>query len=116
MTTKNLTCIVCPVGCSLEVTIDDGKVVSVTGNTCKRGEDYAISECTNPVRTVTTTIKTTEGVCVPVKTSKPIPKGEMLTLMKLIANVNISLPIKIGDVIIKDVYGADVVATKTVLG
>ena len=112
---RNLTCIVCPLGCPLEVTLEDGKVVSVTGNTCKRGENYAVSECTNPVRTVTTTIKTTEGVCVPVKTSKPIPKGEMLNLMDVISKTKISLPINVGDVIIKDVYGADVVATKTVL-
>ena len=112
---KNLTCIVCPMGCPLEVTIEGGKVISVTGNTCKRGEDYAASECTNPVRTGTTTIKTTEGGCVPVKTSKPIPKCEMMNLVNLIANTKISLPINIGDVIIGDVYGADVVATKTVL-
>ena len=112
---KNLTCIVCPMGCPLEVTIEDGKVVAVSGNTCKRGEDYAYSECTNPVRTVTTTIKTTDGISVPVKTSKPSPKGEMMNLVKLIANTKISLPINIGDVIISDVYGADVVATKTVL-
>lgn len=112
---KNLTCIVCPMGCPLEVTIEDNKVISVSGNTCKRGEDYAVSECTNPVRTVTTTIKTTEGVCVPVKTNKPIPKCEMMKLVNLIANTKISLPINIGDVIISDVYGADVVATKTVL-
>ncbi len=112
---KNLTCIVCPMGCPLEVTIEDNKVISVSGNTCKRGEDYAASECTNPVRTVTTTIKTTDGVCVPVKTSKPIPKCEMMNLVNLIANTKISLPINIGDVIISNVYGADVVATKTVL-
>lgn len=112
---KNLTCIVCPMGCPLEVVLEEGKVVSVSGNTCKRGENYAESECTHPVRTVTTTVKTAEGVCVPVKINKPIPKGEMLNLMNLIANTKISLPITIGDVIISDVYGADVVATKTVL-
>lgn len=112
---RSLTCIVCPLGCPLEVTLDGGKVVSVTGNTCKRGENYAVSECTNPVRTVTTTVKTRDGVCVPVKTNRPIPKGEMMNLMDLIAKTKISLPISVGDVIISDVYGSDVVATKTVL-
>jgi len=112
---RNLTCIVCPMGCSLKVILDGDKVVSVSGNTCKRGEEYAVSECTNPVRTVTTTVKTLEGVYVPVKTDKPIPKGEMINLVKMIANLKISLPIHIGDVIIKDVFGANVVATKTVI-
>jgi len=112
---RNLTCIVCPMGCPLEVTLENDKVVSVSGNTCKRGEEYAVNECTNPVRTVTTTAKTPEGVCVPVKTKSPIPKGEMMKLMDMIAKTNISLPIHIGDVIIGDVYGTDVVATKTVL-
>ena len=52
---KNLTCIVCPIGCSLEVEIENNNVVSVKGNTCPRGEKYAISECSNPERMVTTT-------------------------------------------------------------
>lgn len=112
---RNLVCIVCPLGCSMEVTLDEGKVVSVTGNTCKRGEAYAAMECTNPMRTVTTTIKTTEGSFVPVKTDKPIPREEVANLIKITANTNISLPIYLGDVIIKDVFGANVVATRTIL-
>ena len=111
---RNLTCIVCPLGCSMEVTLEDSKVISVVGNTCKRGYEYAVSECTNPVRTVTSTVKTPDGVCVPVKTNRPIPKGDVKELMKILAGVKISLPISLGDVIIKDVFGADVVATKTV--
>ena len=65
---RNLTCIVCPIGCTLEVELIDGKVVSVKGNTCPRGEKYAISECTNPERMVTTTIRCENGKVLPVKT------------------------------------------------
>ena len=57
-TVKKLTCVVCPAGCPLEVTLDEsGKILSVTGNTCKRGQSYAESELTHPVRTLTTTVK-----------------------------------------------------------
>ena len=58
---RNMTCIVCPIGCSLEVELQDGKVVSVKGNTCPRGEKYAISESTYPERMVTSTIKCENG-------------------------------------------------------
>ena len=49
--TRYLTCIVCPVGCRLTVEMEDGKVLKVSGNECKRGEEYARKECVNPVRT-----------------------------------------------------------------
>ena len=39
MEERNLTCIGCPLGCALKVTID-AENVTVTGNTCKRGADY----------------------------------------------------------------------------
>ena len=60
--TRNLTCIVCPLGCSLEVELDGKNVVSVSGNTCKRGEGYAVSEFTNPVRNISSTIVTDKGL------------------------------------------------------
>ena len=57
-TKKTLTCIVCPMGCQIEVTLDhDGKVTGITGNTCKRGYDYAQNEFTNPTRTLTSTVR-----------------------------------------------------------
>ena len=110
---RNMTCIVCPMGCTLEVELAEGNVTSVTGNSCPRGKDYAVSECTNPRRTVTTTVACQDGSFVPVKTSAPIPKGEMFNLVKELSKITISLPIKAGDVIIKDIYGADVVAAKS---
>ena len=71
---RELTCIVCPIGCSLVAEIEDGKVVSVTGNTCPRGKVYAETECISPMRTITTTVRCADGTIVPVKTSVPIPK------------------------------------------
>ena len=49
VTTRELTCIGCPMGCPLTVTMEAGEVISVTGNTCKRGDVYARKEVTNPV-------------------------------------------------------------------
>lgn len=108
---RNLTCIVCPLGCSLKVELSENKVISVSGNTCKRGEVYAHNECTNPQRTVTTTIKCSDGSVIPVKTDNTIPKEKMSECVKIINNTIAHLPIKVGDVIIKDVFGANIVAT-----
>lgn len=81
---RELTCIVCPMGCRLTVELDGKTVLSVSGNTCKRGEVYAKSECTNPVRVITTTVRTKNGKILPVKTDKPVPKELMADCMKVI--------------------------------
>ena len=61
VTTRELTCIGCPMGCPLTVTMEAGEVISVTGNTCKRGDIYARKEVTNPTRIVTSTVRVTGG-------------------------------------------------------
>ena len=77
VTTRELTCIGCPMGCPLTVTMEAGEVISVTGNTCKRGDIYARKEVTNPTRIVTSTVRVTGGDAdmVSVKTKEDIPKG-----------------------------------------
>lgn len=111
---RNLTCIVCPIGCDIAVEFANGKILSVEGNTCPRGKAYAESEVVNPVRTVTTTVKSVEGKIIPVKTLTPINKEKIFEAMKIINNTKLCLPICIGDVIIEDVFGAKLVATKSV--
>ena len=56
MESRNLTCIGCPMGCLMTVEMENGEVVSVTGNTCKRGDDYARKEVTHPTRIVTSSV------------------------------------------------------------
>lgn len=114
--TRILTCINCPMGCELTVGVEDGKVVSVSGNTCKRGELYAESEITAPTRTITTTVITAEGRPVPVKTAQPIPKGMIFECTAAIKSAEVHLPVKVGQVIIDDLLGtrAKVTATKSV--
>lgn len=110
--TRELTCIICPRGCGLKVEIEDGKVLSVTGNSCPRGVKYAEDECCNPMRTITSTVRCEDGRVISVKTDRPIPKAKMFECMKMINSATAHLPIHIGDVIIKDVFGSNVVATE----
>jgi CxxC motif-containing protein len=109
-----LTCIVCPRGCTLKVELsDEGKVLSVTGNACKRGVIYAEAECTHPMRTVTSTVRCEDGVVVACKTSGTVPKERVFDVMKAINGVSANNDLQIGDVIIENVLGlgVDVVAT-----
>lgn len=109
-------------GCPLVVTMDGGEVVSVTGNTCKRGEIYGRKEVTNPTRIVTSTVRVSGGSIegsiemVSVKTKEDIPKGKIFDCVKALKTVEVAAPVHIGDVILKDVAGTgvDVVATKNV--
>lgn len=109
---RELTCIVCPMGCSLEIEFEGNSVVSVKGNTCPRGLKYAEDECTNPQRTVTTTVKCSDGGMVAVKTDTTIPKDKIFECMKIINKTVADLPIFVGDVIIKDIFGSNVIATQ----
>ena len=113
---RNLTCIICPRGCSLTAEID-GNAIKVSGNSCPKGQQYAIDEITHPTRTVTSTVRISnrENSMVSVKTAKPIPKEHIFDVMQLIRNTQTNAPVDIGDIIIKDVYGTDVIATKTVI-
>ena len=110
---RELTCIVCPIGCQLSVTLENGIVTEVVGNTCPRGKQYAIDECTHPVRTITTTAPTNDGGVIPVKTSQPIPKELMFECMKEINGAVVTLPAKIGDIVIENLLGtgANVIVT-----
>lgn len=115
---KILTCINCPVGCRMEVTLStDGGFLSVSGNTCPRGAAYAQQECTRPLRTVTAVLPVI-GSSVPlsVKTSAPIPKEKIGELMAALADIRVSAPVALGDIIIPDVLhtGADLVATRSI--
>ena len=112
-----ITCINCPVGCRLTVELEDGKVVSVTGNTCPRGATYAKQECVDPLRMVTAVVPV-EGSFAPVscKTRTPIPKKLIADCMKELAAVKLTAPIAAGSVILANVCGTgvDVIATKSV--
>ena len=111
-----ITCINCPVGCRMSVSLSDkGEFLSVTGNTCPRGAIYARQECTLPKRTITAVIPV-EGSRTPlsVKTSAPIPKELIREVMHVLSGLHIHTPIQSGQVIISHVLetDADIVATR----
>lgn len=115
---KEMACIVCPVSCHLEVELNEaGEVLSVSGNTCPRGEQYARNEMTNPVRMLTSTVKLKNGLYkrLPVILSAEIPKDKMFQVMDAINKAQVKAPVKIKDVIIENVCGlqVDVVASRS---
>ena len=117
MEKRELTCIGCPLGCQITVTMENGEVKDVAGYTCARGEKYAREEVTNPTRTVTSIVRVEGGnlAAVSVKTKEVIPKAKIFILEE-IKPVIVKAPVKIGDVIIPNVAGTgvDVVATKNI--
>jgi len=112
---KKLVCIICPRGCSLCVEGEKGDL-KVSGNACKRGEQYAIDECTNPMRTVTAVVRVDNRIdtMVSVKTENPIPKDKIFDVMEIINSTAVSAPVKIGDIIRENIFGAKIVATKNI--
>ncbi len=115
---RELTCIGCPMGCSITVTLHDGAVEDIKGFTCKRGLDYAGKEVTHPTRIVTSTVPVTGGTdrTVSVKTRTDIPKGKIFACMEALKGVTARAPVRIGDVIVPDAAGTgvDIVATGNV--
>ncbi|MBE5765506.1 MAG: DUF1667 domain-containing protein [Clostridiales bacterium] len=106
-----LTCIECPLGCDIEVTKNENGL-DIKGNSCPRGKIYAQNEITMPKRVLTTTVRCENGGLVAVKTSAPVNKSDLLDLMQVINKCVAKLPVKIGDVIIKDlVEGVNLIAT-----
>lgn len=125
----NMTCIVCPMGCSLEVTestglansgdtqnsaIVTGRKFSVKGNTCPRGAQYAIKELTNPTRTLTCTVLVDGGAMrlVPAKSNVEIPRDMQKECMEVVRRLKVKGPVKAGDVLCRNILdtGADIVA------
>ena len=118
MKRKELICIGCPMGCPIVVEMEDGKVLSVTGNTCPRGESYARKEVTNPTRIVTTTVRV-DGGKVPminVKTERDIPKDKIFECIAALRVVTMKAPVHIGDIILENVAdtGVNIVAAGNV--
>lgn len=112
-----ITCINCPVGCRMQVTVENGEVTSVAGNSCNRGLAYAKQECVAPQRMVTAVVAVSNRkMPVSVKTRTPIPKEKISACMAQLCELNIQAPIHMGDVVCPNVCGTgvDVIATKTV--
>ena len=115
MRTIELTCIGCPLGCPLNVTLEGNEVTEVTGNTCVKGEIYAKKEVTNPTRIVTSSVRVSGGdrVSVSCKTKSDIPKGKIFDVARALKDVVAEAPVNIGDVLVEDVAGTGVAIVAT---
>lgn len=115
---RRYTCIVCPNGCDISVDIEDGKMISIEGEGCKRGYEYVKQELTNPQRNIASSILLENGLLplVSVRLSKPIPKEKIFEVMSVIKKAHLKAPVVIGQVAISDVLGlnSDVIVTKNV--
>ena len=116
MTKREMVCVSCPMGCAITVELDDNnEVISVTGNTCPRGDKYARQECTHPERMLTSTVKVEGGrlPVVPVKSASPIPKEMLFDALKEVNKVTLKAPVTFGDVAVKNILGTgiDIVVT-----
>ena len=119
MNEKMITCINCPVGCRMTVTLsEDGSFLSVSGNTCPRGASYARQECTLPERMITAVVPVQSSIIpLSVKTSRPVPKDMIFAVMNELKYLHLEKPSRSGQVIIADVLGtgADILATRNLI-
>ena len=113
-------CIVCPLGCELEVEVDGerGGIVDIKGFRCTKGKEYAIREATDPRRILMTIVKVRGGhlPVVSVKTEEPVPKDILLDAVKVISKIVVEAPVRVGDTIVHNLLGTgvSVVATNNV--
>ena len=112
-----LTCICCPMGCTLRAELDGEHILSVTGHSCKRGDEYARQECIAPVRVITASVPVVGGrlARVSVTTVAPVPKDRIFDVMDAIRTITAEAPVRIGDVLCENIAGTSVnlVATRS---
>lgn len=107
-----LTCVECPMGCEIEVVIEQGVITSVSGNTCPRGEIYAKNEVSCPKRVITTTARAENGKLISVKTDAPVKKSDTFNVIKAANALKVKLPVKIGQVLLANVSeGVNLIST-----
>lgn len=115
---RTFTCIVCPNGCEITAEYEGAAVLSITGATCPKGEDYVRQELTDPRRTIATSVRLLGGELplVSVRLDAPIPKGEIFRVMEQINQITLTAPTRVGQVLIENVcgLGSNVIVTKAV--
>jgi CxxC motif-containing protein len=119
MKQHEIQCVLCPVSCVAHVKVDKAGIISITNLECHRGERYVTQELRAPLRDVFTTIPITGATIsrLPVRTSHPVPKHEVMNCMRALAKLQIKAPVLIGTVVVHNLLnlGIDVIATRTLL-
>ncbi|MDH4068375.1 MAG: DUF1667 domain-containing protein [Dehalococcoidia bacterium] len=115
---KHFVCVVCPVGCEIDVVHDGGKIISMEGNKCEKSEEFVLQELIEPMRILTTTIRIdgSRWPVIPVRTDKAVPKRLFPLMMRRLRRAKLQAPVNMLDVVARDVLhtGANIIATRTV--
>ena len=113
---KHFVCVVCPIGCEIDVVHDGGKVISMEGNECKKSEEFVNQELIEPMRILTTTIRIqgARWAVIPVRSDKAVPKRLFPQIMKQLRRIELQAPVNMLDVVVKDIVGtgANIIATR----
>jgi len=114
---KHFVCVVCPVGCEIDVVHDGSKIISMEGNKCEKSEEFARQELIEPMRILTTTVRIqgSKWPVIPVRTDRTIPKRLFPRIIRQLRDIKLQAPVNILDVVVKDVLrtGASIIATRT---
>ena len=115
---RNMTCILCPNGCEMNLAYEEKELISVSGNRCPKGAGYAEQEIKNPMRSIASSVLV-EGGDLPlcsVRLSAPIPRERIPEVMTEIRKLHAFAPVHIGDVLLPHVLGldSDVIATRNI--
>lgn len=115
--TRIMNCIMCPFGCEMTVTIEDGAVTSVTGNTCPRGPKYAHDEVVAPKRMLTSTVQVKGGLLplLPVVSKTTLPKERILDCAAALRQIAVKAPVTEGQIIVENILGlgVDIIASRS---
>ena len=114
---RHFVCVICPIGCEIDVVHDGDKIISMEGNKCKKSEEFVQQELIEPMRVLTTTVRI-QGArlpIIPVRTDKAVPKRLFPRIMSQLRRIKLQAPVGMLDVVVKDVAGtgANVIATRT---
>ncbi|MFP3898260.1 MAG: DUF1667 domain-containing protein [Dehalococcoidia bacterium] len=114
---RHFVCVVCPIGCEIDVVHEDGNIISMEGNKCERSQEFISQELVEPMRILTTTmrIQGARWPVIPVRTDKPVPKRLFPRIMRRLRRIELRAPVSMLDTVVKDVAGtgANVIATRS---
>jgi CxxC motif-containing protein len=114
---KHFVCVVCPIGCEIDVVHDGSKIISMEGNKCEKSEEFVQQELIEPMRILTTTVRIqgSKWPVIPVRTDKTVPKRLFPLMMKQLRRIKLQAPVNILDVVVTDVLhtGANIIAART---
>jgi len=114
---KHFVCVVCPIGCEIDVVHDGEKIISMEGNKCKKSEEFVSQEMIEPMRTLTTTVRIqgARWAVIPVRSDRAVPKRLFPRIMKQLRRIRLKAPVNMLDVVVKDIVGTgvNIIATRT---